>query len=73
MALVSVLSPAQGNALRDALALIHSAGIVHGHIDREHVRVDEEGGVTLRFDPAEDPRATIDTDRLALAALVDQR
>jgi serine/threonine-protein kinase len=73
MALVSVLSPAQGNALRDALALIHSAGIVHGHIDREHVRVDDEGGVTLRFDPAEDPRATIDTDRLALAALVDQR
>ena len=73
MALVSVLSPAQGNALREALALLHSAGVVHGHIDREHVRVDEEGGVILRFEPHEDPRATIDTDRLALAALVDHR
>ncbi len=73
MALVSVLSPAQGNALREALALLHSAGVVHGHIDRDHVRVDEEGGVILRFEPHEDPRATIDTDRLALASLVDLR
>jgi serine/threonine-protein kinase len=73
MSPVSVLSPAQGNALREALALLHSAGIVHGHVDREHVRVDDQGGVTLRFSPREDPRATIDTDRLALAALSDLR
>ena len=67
---VAALSPAQGNALREALALLHSAGMVHGFIDHDHVRTDELGGVTLRFSPHGDPRATIDTDRLALAALI---
>jgi serine/threonine-protein kinase len=68
---VAELSPAQANALREALALLHSSGVVHGHVDREHVHTDEVGGVTLRFSPHGDARATIDTDRLALATLVN--
>jgi serine/threonine-protein kinase len=71
MAPVAELSPAQANALREALALLHSSGVVHGHIDRDHVRVDELGGVVLRFSPHGDARGTIDTDRLALASLVN--
>jgi tRNA A-37 threonylcarbamoyl transferase component Bud32 len=51
-----------------ALEALHRRGIVHGSVDREHLRITGEG-VVLRFSPGCDPTATVDRDRLWLARL----
>lgn len=64
------LSDDQVRALRDALARLHDAGAVHGHVDREHLVIDAAGLPRLSFGAAHvDPSVTADIDRLALAAL----
>jgi serine/threonine-protein kinase len=63
------LTAAHASALRDALDALHAAGVAHGAVDAEHLAVDDEGSVLLRFVAAPDPTATIDRDRLALARL----
>jgi serine/threonine-protein kinase len=63
------LSPAQLRTAQRALEALHAAGTVHGHVDGDHVFVDEHGGVTIRFALEADPTASLDTDRLALARL----
>ena len=55
--------------LRAALEALHAAGIAHGHIDRDHISIDDSGAPLLRFTPSCDPTATIDRDRLALTRL----
>ena len=65
----AALLPSQAAALRDAVDALHAHGGVHGSIDRAHVLVAGDGHVTLRFEAAIDPTATIDRDRLALARL----
>jgi len=54
--------------LEAAIAALHAAGGVHGHIDTAHVVVDDEAGATLLFD-AEDAATNADGDWQALARL----
>jgi eukaryotic-like serine/threonine-protein kinase len=63
------LSAEQGATLREALERLHALGEVHGQVDAEHVRVDEDGTVTLAFAPPPGATMTADLDRLALARL----
>jgi eukaryotic-like serine/threonine-protein kinase len=63
------LSASQVTELRAALEALHSAGIAHGHIDCDHISIDDSGAPLLRFTPSCDPTATIDRDRLALTRL----
>jgi serine/threonine-protein kinase len=62
------LWPAEQARLRGALDALHAAGCVHGHVDVAHVILGKQG-VVLRFDPEQEPTATVDRDRLALARL----
>ncbi len=54
--------------MSEGLAALHAAGIVHGTIDRAHVRMTPQGPCLL-FTARANPAATVDTDRLALHAL----
>jgi len=54
--------------LEAAIAALHAAGGVHGHIDTAHVLVDDEAGTTLLFD-AKDAATNADGDWQALARL----
>jgi serine/threonine-protein kinase len=63
------LTRAQARSLEGALAALHALGVAHGHVDRAHVIIDDEGATTLAFAPDCSPTATIDLDRLALARL----
>jgi len=59
----------EDRALLDAgLEALHAAGGIHGHVDAEHVVIDERG-VVLLFEGDAGPMATIDRDRLALTRL----
>jgi hypothetical protein len=62
------LTPPERSRLQAALDALHAAGCVHGHVDRSHVVLADDG-VLLRFDPEQEPTATVDRDRLALARL----
>lgn len=58
--------------LRAALDALHRAGAVHGAVDRRHVFVGPDEGVTLTFPRREaSALATADLDRIALARLGD--
>jgi hypothetical protein len=57
--------------LRAALTALHATGIAHGHVDRMHVLIDEDGAALLRFAPYCDATATVDRDRLALVRLAE--
>jgi serine/threonine-protein kinase len=63
------LSPADVDALANALSALHAEGVAHGQVDREHVRVDERGRITLAFTAHAAPMSTPDRDRVALARL----
>ncbi len=67
--LVQPLTSAQVAALTGAVDALHALGVAHGHVDRAHVTIDEDGAPYLRFAAESDPTATIDRDRLALARL----
>ncbi len=67
--LAGLLTDAQLAELHAAIESLHRAGFAHGHIDREHVWIDDAGAATLRFAAAADPTATVDRDRLALGRL----
>jgi serine/threonine-protein kinase len=69
--LAAPLTAAQLADLRAALDALHAAGIAHGHVDRAHVLVGDDGAPLLRFAAAADPTATPDRDRLALARLAE--
>jgi serine/threonine-protein kinase len=62
------LSPSERSVLAQALDALHAAGGVHGAVDLAHVVVVDDG-VVLRFASSQDPTATVDRDRLALARL----
>jgi serine/threonine protein kinase len=59
--------------VREAIAALHSVGVVHGLIDPEHVRIGEgsdgEREVMVLFSEGTGPVATPDIDRIALARL----
>jgi tRNA A-37 threonylcarbamoyl transferase component Bud32 len=63
------LTRAQARSLEAALTALHALGIAHGHVDRAHVTLDDDGAARLAFAPDCAPTATIDLDRLALARL----
>jgi serine/threonine-protein kinase len=63
------LTRAQAASLARALAALHAHGVAHGHVDRDHVMLDAQGGAKLRFTAHVDATATVDRDRLALARL----
>jgi serine/threonine-protein kinase len=63
------LTAPQAERLRAALEALHAAGVVHGHVDAEHVAIEDDGTPVLRFTASCDATATIDRDRLALARL----
>ena len=63
------LTDAQLGSLREALEALHAAGVSHGHVDAEHVVVEEDGAAVLRFAASCDGAATAEGDRLALALL----
>lgn len=63
------LPPAARLALEGAIEALHGAGAVHGRVDAAHVLVDDGGAPCLLFEPEPGPLATVDTDRLGLAAL----
>jgi serine/threonine protein kinase len=73
-ALNSRLTPLQARALADAVDALHENGIVHGHIDAPHIFTDDNNrdAVTLLFEAAFDPSATIDLDRIAIARLASR-
>jgi serine/threonine-protein kinase len=54
--------------LESALEALHAAGAVHGHVDAQYV-VMAPAGVVLRFPAEQDPTATSDRDRRALAKM----
>ena len=56
------LSPAEHRSLLEALDALHAHGVVHGHVDRAHVAVNDDASVTLLFDANADASATADTD-----------
>ena len=62
------LADSERSHLESALEALHVAGTAHGHVDAAHVLVDDSG-VVLRFEVEQEPTATIDRDRLALARL----
>jgi serine/threonine-protein kinase len=62
------LTVAERERLDDAIRALHSAGGVHGSVDRDHVAVSLDG-VILRFGSAPSPAATPAGDALALARL----
>jgi tRNA A-37 threonylcarbamoyl transferase component Bud32 len=68
-ALDGPLTRAQATSLEQALTALHAAGIAHGHVDRAHVTLAENGAAVLRFTPSCAPTSTVDRDRLALARL----
>jgi serine/threonine-protein kinase len=67
--LAAPLTLPQTERLRAALEALHAAGVVHGHIDADHVVIDDDGAPVLRFTASCEATATIDRDRLALARL----
>jgi tetratricopeptide (TPR) repeat protein len=63
------LTARERDALLEALDALHAQGIVHGHVDRDHVAVGARGAPGLLFDPAPEPSATADTDFAQLRRL----
>lgn len=65
------LEPAERKMLFDVIERLHQASFVHGHIDREHVFIDERTNALCLLFPQEDPplSASLDQDRLAAARL----
>jgi serine/threonine protein kinase len=62
------LTRAQTTMLDEAIGALHREGIVHGHVDADHVRVRADGSVRLLY--AEGVvLGSMDQDRLALARL----
>lgn len=64
------IEPREGARLREALSLLHEAGVVHGRIDAAHVRERADGSLVLMFSQNQGPTGTIDTDRVALARIL---
>jgi eukaryotic-like serine/threonine-protein kinase len=62
------LDDAELRQAREMLEALHHAGMVHGRIDAEHVRLSEEG-VYLLFSASADPSASFDQDLAALTRL----
>lgn len=54
--------------LGDALRALHDAGIVHGNVNRDHIRVSETDA-TLLFSPSSAPETDAEQDLQALASL----
>jgi eukaryotic-like serine/threonine-protein kinase len=52
-----------------ALSALHREGAVHGHVDRDHVRIDATRGAVLLFPDEGAPEATADDDRACLSRL----
>ncbi len=63
------LAPREQKTLLEALDALHGHGVVHGHVDRDHVALDPQRGPILLFDPIPDPSATADTDFTQLRRL----
>ncbi len=62
------LASRERERLSDAMRALHSAGAVHGHVDRQHITVTGDG-VVLRFGGEPSPACTPVDDALALSRL----
>ncbi len=63
------LTADERDRLAAALAALHARGVAHGRVNADHIAIEGEQGAILRFQPIDDPEATADGDRRALAAL----
>jgi len=55
--------------LSDALDALHRTGTTHGKVDRDHIRLQNDGTPTLAFTPECGPAAIMDDDHSALSRL----
>ena len=66
------LSERESQVLLEALDALHAHGVVHGHVDRDHVALGGPLDVMLLFDSASDASATADTDFTQLRRLASR-
>ena len=66
------LNERESQLLLEALDALHAHGVVHGHVDREHVALGGPLDVMLLFDAASDASATADTDFTQLRRLASR-
>ncbi|MCL2723413.1 MAG: serine/threonine protein kinase [Polyangiaceae bacterium] len=68
--LVGRLGARRAEILWEGLVRLHQMGEIHGHVDRDHVLVDDAGGVTLLFAKSAGAARTSPVDRLDLISLI---
>jgi serine/threonine-protein kinase len=66
------LTERENRVLLEALDALHAHGVVHGHVDRDHVALGGPLDVMLLFDAATDASATADTDFTQLRRLASR-